>query len=252
MQCKSSLEYNEKNHEYNPRHVAIIMDGNGRWANKKGKMRIFGHKEGFKAVKEAIRFSIINDLKILTLYAFSSENWNRPLFEIKSLMELFSYALESEIKNLKKYNIRFKVIGDITYFNKKLQNSIHNVEQMTSNNSGLILNIAANYGGRWDIVQSIKKIIHKVQRGILNVNNIKEKTFSEYLSTSKLLPVDLVIRTGGEKRISNFLLWQIAYSELYFTDVLWPDFNHYVFQQAIDAFISRERRFGGFKKYEKE
>ncbi|QCI17635.1 di-trans,poly-cis-decaprenylcistransferase [Buchnera aphidicola (Acyrthosiphon lactucae)] len=251
MKYKSSLENNEKYHKHNPRHVAIIMDGNGRWANKKGKMRILGHREGFKAVKKAIRFSLINNLKILTLYAFSSENWNRPLFEIKSLMELFSYALDSEIQNLKKYNIRFKVIGDIKYFDKKLQNSIYNAEKMTLNNSGLILNIAANYGGRWDIIQSIKKIINKVQQGVLHVNNIKEKTLSQYLSTSKLLPVDLVIRTGGEKRMSNFLLWQIAYSELYFTDVLWPDFNQNIFQHAIDTFISRERRFGGFKKYEK-
>ncbi|QIQ41827.1 MAG: di-trans,poly-cis-decaprenylcistransferase [Buchnera aphidicola (Microlophium carnosum)] len=251
MQYKYLLEHNEKHHKHNPRHVAIIMDGNGRWANKQGKMRILGHKEGFKAVKRAIRFSIINNLKILTLYAFSSENWNRPLSEIKSLMELFSYALDSEIKNLKKYNIRLKVIGDITYFNKKLQSSIYNAEKISLQNSGLILNIAANYGGRWDIIQGIKKIINKVQQGVLNINDIKENTFSQYLSTSQLLPVDLVIRTGGEKRISNFLLWQIAYSELYFTDVLWPDFNQCVFQHAIDSFISRERRFGGFKIYEK-
>jgi len=251
MEYKSLLKCEEKSEKDNPSHVAIIMDGNGRWAHQKGKMRILGHKEGFKAVKKAIKFSILKNLKILTLYAFSSENWNRPLYEIQSLMELFLFALDSEIENFKKYNIRFKVIGDITYFNKKLQNSIYKAEQITLNNSGLILNIAANYGGRWDIIQSVKKIINKVEKGILNANTIKEETISQNLSTRKLLPVDLVIRTGGEKRISNFLLWQIAYSELYFTDVLWPDFNSDIFQDAIDSFLSRERRFGGFKKYNK-
>lgn len=251
MQYKNLLKYNEKCKQKNPCHVAIIMDGNGRWAHRQGKMRFLGHQEGFKAVKKAIKFSITHNLKILTLYAFSSENWNRPLSEIKSLMELFSFALDSEIKNLKKFNIRLKVIGDITCFNKKLQNSIYSAEQITSNNTGLVLNIAANYGGRWDIVQSVNKIINKVQKGILHANKIKENTISQYLSTSKLLPVDLVIRTGGEKRISNFLLWQIAYSELYFTDVLWPDFDHHIFQHAIDSFMSRERRFGGSEKHKK-
>jgi undecaprenyl diphosphate synthase len=251
MYCTSSLQYKDKLKEENPRHVAIIMDGNGRWANKKGKMRILGHKEGFKAVKKAVKFSIMNNLKILTLYAFSSENKNRSLFEIKSLMELFFFALDSEINNFKKFNIRLKVIGDITYFNEKLQKRIYQAEKITSHNDGLILNIAANYGGRWDIIQSVKKIVDKVQKGVLKIENIQEKTITEYLSTKELLPVDLVIRTGGEKRISNFLLWEIAYSELYFTDVLWPDFNDYSFQCAIDSYISRERRFGGCEKCKK-
>ncbi|CAL4326300.1 polyprenyl diphosphate synthase [Buchnera aphidicola] len=248
MSYHSSLNY-KKIEEKNLHHVAIIMDGNGRWAKKKGKMRIIGHKQGFKAVKEAVKFAILNNLKVLTLYAFSSENWSRPLFEIKYLIKLFSFALESEIANLKKYNIRLKIIGDITYFDKKLQNDINTVEKITFQNKGLILNIALNYGGRWDIIQSVKKIVDQVQKGFLNIEQIREHTLSQFLSTSELLPVDLVIRTGGEKRISNFLLWQIAYSELYFTDVLWPDFNRYVFQDAVDFFISRERRFGGLKKY---
>ncbi|MCU4136986.1 di-trans,poly-cis-decaprenylcistransferase [Buchnera aphidicola (Sitobion miscanthi)] len=251
MKYKPLLEYKNKHQEISPYHVAIIMDGNGRWANQQGKIRILGHKEGFKAVRKAIKFSIKKKIKILTLYAFSSENWNRPSCEINSLMELFLFALDSEIKNLKKYNIKLKVIGDITYFNKKLQKSIYNAEQLTLNNTGLILNIAANYGGRWDIIKGVKKIINKVQQGVLQINNIKENTLTQHLSTRKLLPVDLVIRTGGEKRISNFLLWEIAYSELYFTDVLWPDFDHNIFQNAINSFISRERRFGGFKGYEK-
>ncbi|AHG60140.1 polyprenyl diphosphate synthase [Buchnera aphidicola] len=250
MLHSSSLKYKKRMEETNLRHVAIIMDGNGRWANKKGKMRVLGHKAGFEAVKKAVKFAIINNFKILTLYAFSSENWNRPLFEVKSLMKLFLFALHSEIKNLKKYNIRLKVIGDITYFDEKLQYNIHQAEKITLENNGLILNVAINYGGRWDIIQSVKKIVNQVQKGFLNVEQIKENTLSQFLSTSDLFPVDLVIRTGGEKRISNFLLWQIAYSELYFTDVLWPDFNRHIFQNAIDSFISRERRFGGFKKYE--
>ncbi|QCI22106.1 polyprenyl diphosphate synthase [Buchnera aphidicola] len=243
-----SLKYKEQLKEKNPHHVAIIMDGNRRWAKKKGKVCIAGHQEGFKALKKAVKFAIINNMKILTLYAFSTENRNRSTFEINALMELFLFALNNEVKNLKKYNIQLKVIGDITYFNNNLQKRINQIEKMTLKNSGLILNIAANYGGRWDIIQSVKKIIQKVQKGILNIEQIQENTLSKYLSTSNLLPVDLVIRTGGEKRISNFLLWQIAYSELYFTDVLWPDFNQYVFQNAIDFFISRERRFGGCKK----
>ncbi|QCI20382.1 di-trans,poly-cis-decaprenylcistransferase [Buchnera aphidicola (Brachycaudus cardui)] len=251
MFCNSSLKYKKKIEENNLHHIAIIMDGNGRWANKKGKIRILGHKAGFKAVKKTVKFAVLNNLKILTLYAFSSENWSRPLFEVQSLIKLFLFALDSEIENLKKFNIRLKIIGDITHFDKKLQHNINTVEKITVKNKGLILNIALNYGGRWDIIQSVKKIINQVQKGSLNIEEISEHTFTKFLSTSELLPVDLVIRTGGEKRISNFLLWQIAYSELYFTDVLWPDFNQYIFQDAIDSFISRERRFGGLKKHDK-
>lgn len=246
MPDKSLFKKHNKSQYNYPRHIAIIMDGNRRWAKKQGKMCIIGHRAGFKALKKTIKFSILKKLEILTLYAFSSENWNRSLFEVEYLMELFSSVLNSEMNNFNKYNIRFKVIGDVTLFSKKLQHSIHHAEKITLNNNGLILNIAANYGGRWDIIQSVKKIIDQVQKGLLHINTIKEETLSQYLSTHQLLPVDLVIRTGGEKRISNFLLWQIAYSELYFTDVLWPDFNQDVFQDAIDSFRSRERRFGGF------
>lgn len=248
MLHKLSLKYKTRLKEDNPHHVAIIMDGNRRWAKKRGKMCVLGHKEGFKALKKAVKFAIMNKIQILTLYAFSTENRNRSILEVNTLMELFLFALNNEINNLNKYNIQLKIIGDITFFNEKLQKKIVQVEKITLKNSGLILNIAANYGGRWDIIQSIKKIINKVQKGMLDVEQIKENTFSKYLSTGNLKPVDLVIRTGGEKRISNFLLWQIAYSELYFTDVLWPDFNQYIFQNAIDFFISRERRFGGCKK----
>ncbi|QCI23784.1 di-trans,poly-cis-decaprenylcistransferase [Buchnera aphidicola (Macrosiphoniella sanborni)] len=246
MQYKSLFKKYKKYQNHYPRHIAIIMDGNRRWAKKKGKICIIGHRAGFEALKKAIKFALLKNLEILTVYAFSRENWNRSLFEVEYLMELFSFLLESEMNNFKKYNIRFKVMGDVKLFNKKLQNIIYQAEKITLNNNGLILNIAANYGGRWDIIQSVKKIINKVQKGVLQINKIKEDTFSQYLSTNELLPVDLVIRTGGEKRISNFLLWQIAYSELYFTDILWPDFDQNVFQDAIDSFKLRERRFGGF------
>lgn len=227
-----------------PRHIAIIMDGNGRWAKKRGKIRTFGHKVGFKAVKETVKFAVKNKIKILTLYTFSSENWHRPKLEVISLLKLFLFALKNEINNLNKYNICLKVIGDLTVFNEELQSCIYNAEKITLNNSGLILNIAANYGGKWDIVEGVKKIITDVQNGYLDKDEIKEEVFSKYLSTNSLFPVDLLIRTGGEKRISNFLLWQIAYSELYFTDVLWPDFDQFVFQDAINYFNTRNRSFG--------
>ncbi|CAL4321743.1 polyprenyl diphosphate synthase [Buchnera aphidicola] len=243
-----SLLKNKKIQEENLRHIAIIMDGNGRWSERKGKIRTLGHKEGFKTAKKIVKFAVKRNIKILTLYAFSKENWKRPKIEIMGLMELFFFALKNEINNLNKYNIRLKIIGEKSFFNKKLQNYIYKAEKKTLKNSGLILNIAANYSGRWDIIQATKRIIQAVQKGILDIKKIQEQNFSQYLSTSELSPVDLVIRTGGEKRISNFLLWQIAYSELYFTDILWPDFNQSTFQEAIDYFFTRERRFGRIKK----
>ncbi|UPT14909.1 polyprenyl diphosphate synthase [Buchnera aphidicola] len=241
----SIIKEYSKNEKKIPRHIAIIMDGNGRWAQKRGKIRILGHKEGFKAVKKTVKFALQNKIKVLTLYTFSTENQKRPKLEIIALLELFLFALKNEIQHLNKYNICLKVIGDLTYFDKELQLYIYNAERMTLNNNGLILNIAANYGGKWDIVEGVKKILSDVQKGILCISQIKEEIFSQYLSTNNLLPVDLVIRTGGEKRISNFLLWQIAYSELYFTDVLWPDFNAFEFKNAINYFSTRKRRFGG-------
>ncbi|AAM67789.1 polyprenyl diphosphate synthase [Buchnera aphidicola] len=245
MLYKSSLKNKKRIQKENLRHIAIIMDGNGRWAEKRGKIRTLGHKEGFKTARKIIKYAVENNIKILTLYVFSRENWRRPKLEITALMKLFFFALKSEIKNLNKYNIRLKIIGDTSPFNENLKNYIHKVEKQTFNNTGLILNIAANYSGRWDIIRGIKKIIKDVQKDVLDIDQIQERNFSQYLSTSELLPVDLVIRTGGEKRISNFLLWQIAYSELYFTDILWPDFNWRDFQHAIDYFFTRERRFGG-------
>lgn len=226
------------------RHVAIIMDGNRRWAKNKGRFFILGYQAGIKAVHRTINFAILNHIEVLSLYAFSRENRYRPILEVKLLMQLFLKKLDDEIANFNRNNIRVKFIGDMEYFDNLLQKKIKLAEISTINNNGLILIIAANYGGQWDIIEGIKKLIKKIKSGCLHVNEIEESTLSNVLSTKDLAPVDLVIRTGGEYRISNFLLWQIAYSELYFTDVLWPDFNDCVFKSAIEVFFKRKRRFG--------
>ncbi|ENA1755585.1 (2E,6E)-farnesyl-diphosphate-specific ditrans,polycis-undecaprenyl-diphosphate synthase [Yersinia ruckeri] len=228
-----------------PRHVAIIMDGNGRWAKRQGKLRIFGHKAGVKSVRRAVSFAATHHLDALTLYAFSSENWNRPAQEVTALMELFVRALDSEVKSLHKHNVRLSVIGDISRFSKRLQERIRRSEELTANNDGLKLNIAANYGGRWDIIQGMRQLAGQVQKGLLQPEDITEELLNSHICLHEQSEVDLVIRTGGEHRISNFLLWQIAYAELYFTDVLWPDFDELVFEGALNAFAQRERRFGG-------
>ncbi|MBT0726248.1 (2E,6E)-farnesyl-diphosphate-specific ditrans,polycis-undecaprenyl-diphosphate synthase [Rosenbergiella australiborealis] len=228
-----------------PQHVAIIMDGNGRWAESRGKLRMTGHKAGAKAVRKAVRFAANQHIKALTLYAFSSENWRRPLQEVTALMELFIWALESEVKSLHKNNVRLRVIGDISGFDQKIQSRIAKAEQLTAGNDGLTLNIAANYGGRWDVVHGVKQLAEQVKKGVLQPEDITEDRLHSHLCLADLPPVDLVIRTGGEYRISNFLIWQVAYAELYFSPVLWPDFDEQEFQGALDAFSQRERRFGG-------
>ncbi|MEB5838271.1 (2E,6E)-farnesyl-diphosphate-specific ditrans,polycis-undecaprenyl-diphosphate synthase [Pantoea dispersa] len=228
-----------------PRHVAIIMDGNGRWAKNQGKLRISGHKAGVKSVRRAVSFAVSNKLEALTLYAFSSENWSRPVQEVTALMELFVWALDSEVKSLHKHNVRLRIIGDISRFNNRIQERIRRAEELTQQNDGLTLNIAANYGGRWDIIQGVKKLAEQVQEGLLRPDQITEDSLAPHLCMQELAPVDLVIRTGGEHRISNFLLWQIAYAEFWFTDVLWPDFDEHVFEGALNAFSLRERRYGG-------
>ncbi len=227
-----------------PRHVAIIMDGNGRWAKQKGKMRVFGHTNGVAAVRKSVAYAREIGVQSLTLYAFSSENWKRPETEVSSLMSLFMQALEREAKKLHKNNIRLKIIGDVSAFSEKLQEKIRNVEKLTENNNALILNIAANYGGCWDIVQASQKLAEKVKLGQLQPDQIDEALFQSYLSTEQQVPVDLLIRTSGEQRISNFLLWQCAYAEFYFTDILWPDFDKVAFNQAIFVYQQRNRRFG--------
>ncbi|WP_044105138.1 (2E,6E)-farnesyl-diphosphate-specific ditrans,polycis-undecaprenyl-diphosphate synthase [secondary endosymbiont of Heteropsylla cubana] len=227
-----------------PRHVAIIMDGNGRWAQNRGKLRVVGHQAGVQSVRYAVNFAIKHRFHALTLYAFSSENWSRPKQEVSALIELFVWALDGEIKILHKNNIRLRIIGNIVAFPLHLQERIHRSERLTCTNDGLNLNIAANYGGRWDIIQGVQKIASRVKAGILQPDEINEQIFCQTLCMNEEPPVDLVIRTGGEYRISNFLLWQIAYAELFFTDVLWPDFNDVIFEEALNAFVQRERRFG--------
>ncbi|WP_386694458.1 polyprenyl diphosphate synthase [Lonepinella sp. MS14435] len=228
-----------------PKHVAIIMDGNGRWAKQQGKMRIFGHTNGVKAVRRTVSYARQIGVQSLTMYAFSSENWNRPEQEVSALMTLFIQALDSELKELHKNNIKLNIIGDTAKFSEKLQQKIIYAEKLTENNTALCLNIAANYGGRWDIVQATQQLASQVQAGKLAVEQINEELFQQNLVTEKQSPVDLLIRTSGEQRISNFLLWQIAYAELFFSPVLWPDFGEQEFNNAIWTYQQRERRFGG-------
>jgi len=227
-----------------PKHVAIIMDGNGRWSEQKGKHRVLGHKHGVKALRRAIAFASEQKIEALTIFAFSSENWKRPKQEVNMLMELFFTVLGSEVKTLHKNNIKLNIIGDISGFSDRLQKKIHAAQLLTKNNSGLSLNVAANYGGRWDITNATRQIAQQVQDGLLTIDEIEEHVVRKSLSLSELPDVDLMIRTGGDYRISNFLLWQLAYAELYFTDTLWPDFDGEAFQLALDVFSGKERRFG--------
>lgn len=236
---------NELNPNNIPKHVAIIMDGNGRWAKLQGKMRVFGHTNGVKAVRRSVSYARQIGVQSLTLYAFSSENWNRPEAEVSALMTLFMQALDHEVKKLHKNNIKLLILGDKSKFSEKLQEKITKAEKLTENNTALTVNIAANYGGCWDIVQATQHLANQVKSGELTIDQINEELFQKSLVTKEQAPVDLLIRTSGEQRISNFLLWQIAYAELYFTDVLWPDFNEEEFNRAVFAFQQRERRFGG-------
>lgn len=227
-----------------PQHVAIIMDGNGRWAKQKGKLRTFGHKAGVDAVRASVKYARTNGIKSLTLFAFSSENWKRPEEEVSVLMELFNVVLNSEIKKLNKNQVRLRVIGDLSRFDKKLMDKVIKAEELTANNQALTLNVAANYGGRWDIVNAAKQISKRVLDGEMSVNDINEDNFDSHICMADLPPLDLLIRTGGEHRISNFLLWQCAYAEFYFTSTLWPDFDEQAFADAVDDFNDRQRRFG--------
>lgn len=227
-----------------PRHVAIIMDGNGRWAKQRKQPRVFGHKNGIKSVRNAVRYAAQQGIEALTLYAFSSENWRRPKQEVGLLMELFMMVLNSEVKRLHKNNIRLKVIGEISRFSDKLQSKIKEAEALTENNTGLLLNVAANYGGRWDIIDTAKRLAEQVKNGTLSSEEIDESLFSQHTCLAGVPDPDLMIRTGGDHRISNFLIWQAAYTEFFFTETLWPDFNDETFEQAIACFQGRERRFG--------
>lgn len=227
-----------------PRHVAIIMDGNGRWAQLRGKHRTYGHKAGAEAVRSAVAFCRKRGIEALTLFAFSSENWKRPEQEVSVLMELFFTVLKREVKKLHKHNVRLRIVGDVSGFSPRLQQRIVEAEQLTANNTALQLNIAANYGGRWDISQAARQLAERVAAGTMNSHDVTESTLAECMQLADQPAPDLLIRTGGEHRISNFLLWQLAYAEFYFSQVLWPDFDDREFAAAIADFSCRERRFG--------
>jgi undecaprenyl diphosphate synthase len=224
-------------HDHVPRHIAIIMDGNGRWARSRMLPRIAGHRRGVEAVRETVRACAEGGVGYLTLFAFSSENWRRPQEEVALLMQLFQAALSSEVEKLHRNGVRLKVVGDISRFDPKIRLLIEQGERLTAANAGLTLTIAANYGGRWDILQALNKL--RSTEG-----EIGEEALAPYLAMSYAPEPDLFIRTGGEQRISNFLLWQLAYAELYFTDTLWPDFGATALAAAIASYRDRERRFG--------
>lgn len=223
-----------------PRHVAIIMDGNGRWATKRYMPRVAGHKKGVEAVRTIVEACVARGVEYLTLFAFSSENWRRPADEVSLLMRLFVTALEREVVKMHANNIRLKVVGDLTRFDSKLQELIASAERRTADNTRLTVTICANYGGRWDIMQAVNKMVAANS----DVTNFSEEQLASHLSMAYAPEPDLFIRTGGEERISNFLLWQLAYTEFYFTQTYWPDFDGAALDLAIDSYQQRERRFG--------
>lgn len=223
-----------------PRHVAIIMDGNGRWATKRFLPRVAGHVKGVEAVRTVVEACVTRGVEYVTLFAFSSENWRRPEEEVSLLMRLFVTALEREVAKMHANNIRLKVVGDLTRFDDKLRQMIAQGERKTANNTGLTVTVCANYGGRWDIMQAIGKMVAAHP----GATDFSEEQLAPHLAMAYAPEPDLFIRTGGEERISNFLLWQLAYTELYFTDAFWPDFNVEQFDKAIASYQNRERRFG--------
>lgn len=223
-----------------PQHVAVIMDGNGRWAKKRFLPRVAGHQRGLESVRALVKACVRLDIKFLTLFAFSSENWRRPPAEVTFLMGLFLEALDREVKKLHEANVILKLIGDRSAFNAALQQKMLEAEQVTAGNTGLTLSIAVNYGGRWDVVNAVNQLLQAKP----GCSQIEESDLAPYLSMPYAPEPDLFIRTGGETRISNFLLWQLAYTELYFTTTLWPDFDDDAFAAALDSYRQRERRFG--------
>ena len=227
-----------------PRHVAIIMDGNGRWAEHRHRPRAMGHRAGQKAVRTTVRACRERGIAVLTLFAFSSENWRRPQDEVGALMELFLRALDSEVDELHDNGVRLRFIGALEAFAPALRERMRAAMEHTAGNDALLLNVAVNYGGRWDIAQATRALAERVARGTLDAAAIDEQLVAAQLCLADLPPPDLLIRTGGEHRISNFLLWQLAYAELYFTDTLWPDFDAAALDDALAAYAGRERRYG--------
>lgn len=227
-----------------PHHVAIVMDGNGRWAQNRGLPRVNGHRAGSEAVKSMVQCCLKKGIKVLSLFAFSSENWLRPAMEVEFLMNLFIHLLERELQPLHEHGVCLKFLGERAQLSSDLQVWMNKAETLTHNNNELILNIAVNYSGKWDVIQATKAIAQQVAEGIMQKSDINEASFAKFLSTGDLPDPDLLIRTSGEKRISNFFLWQLAYTELYFSDTQWPDFTQDEFEQALAAFNLRERRYG--------
>lgn len=228
-----------------PKHIAVIMDGNGRWAKKQGAMRIFGHHHGIKSVKESVEGCVELGIKYLTLYTFSTENWNRPKLEVEGIMQLLIKTIGEEVPDLNKNNVRLKAIGDLDSLPKSARKRLFDSIELTKNNTGLTLTLALSYSGKWEIVEVTKKIAQQVKSGALAIENITEEVFNKFLATEDAPDVDLMIRTGGDHRISNYMLWQIAYAELYFMDDLyWPEFRRQHLFEAIYEYQQRERRFG--------
>jgi undecaprenyl diphosphate synthase len=239
MELKEKIDSNNL-----PKHVAVIMDGNGRWAKKKGGIRIFGHQNAIEAVRDTVEAAADLGVSYLTLYAFSTENWSRPKLEVSALMQLLVSTIRKETATLNKNNVRLLTIGDTNSLPKSCQKELEEAIEITKGNSRLTLILALSYSGRWDITQATARIAQDVKDGVLEVAELNEKTISSYLSTAGFPDPELLIRTSGEQRISNFLLWQLAYTELYITEILWPDFRKEHLYNAILSFQSRERRFG--------
>lgn len=239
MSIKDKLDKNNI-----PQHIAIIMDGNGRWAKQKGGTRLLGHKSGANSVNEVVEAAVECGVKYLTLYAFSTENWSRPKTEIEGLMSLLINTIDTKLEKLLKYNVKLNTIGDFESLPVKVQKSLQKAIAKSETNNGLTLTLALSYSSKWEIIGAVKAIAEKIQKGILSADSISEATINEHLTTFGIPDPDLLIRTSGELRISNFLLWQMAYTELYFTPVLWPDFSKENFFEAIFDYQKRERRFG--------
>ena len=227
-----------------PNHVAIIMDGNGRWAKLKGKDRLYGHKNGIKSVQKIVEYATKIKIKNLTLYAFSTENWNRPKKEIETLMSILINTLRKEINKMIENNVQFKCSGDISRLPQNVVKEVEETVKKTSENNGLVLTLALNYGFKKELICAIKNLAAKVKKNLISIDKIDEKIVNNHLHSGELPSVDLLIRTSGEQRISNFLLWQISYAELFFSDVFWPDFDERHFEKAITNYNNRERRFG--------
>lgn len=227
-----------------PQHIAIIMDGNGRWAENRGLMRFEGHKAGVDAVKTVVKSCLDFKIPMLSLFAFSTENWLRPEQEVDFLMQLFIETLQNQVMELHENQICLRFTGDRLGLSPLMREQMNHAEQLTAGNSALTLNLALNYGGRWEIIRAARRIAEEYKLGNLDIEAINEQTFDQYLATFCLPDPDLFIRTSGEWRISNFFLWQLAYTELYFTETLWPDFTHEEFEKALASFSARERRYG--------